>query len=165
MPFKITAKTPDEQFGKFTSAKPFRSEEPAPPPEESKPEVKRKKPLKIKAPEVKPQPVAKAGKFQLPSDLPTVSRHTGNPFSSTTLNTYKTRLNKLAAGGISSVDELIANQDKAIEISKADTSSDPAKMRVYLSAMFWVLTNTPQSNKQKLYSEFNSYKSEVYPQG
>lgn len=102
-------------------------------------------------------------KFDLPDGLPTNSKHTGNPFSQTTLNTYKTRLNKLALGGVGTVVELTQQQDKAIEIAKADTGGDPAKMRVYLSAMFWVLHNLPDASKQKLYAEFNKYKTDVYP--
>lgn len=79
-----------------------------------------------------------------------------------TLKTYKTCLNKLSAAEISTVSELVAHQDKAIEIAKKETKGDESKMRIFLSACFYVLSDMPNESKTKLFNEFQKYKDPKY---
>jgi hypothetical protein len=110
-------------------------------------------------------PRTKAGTptFLLGDDLPTTSKHTGKPYSDFTLKTYQTKLNKLALQGITNAAELSQNQDKAIDVAKADSGNDPHKMRLFLSAMFYALSNLPNAAKTKIYNEFQKNATDVYP--
>lgn len=80
--------------------------------------------------------------------------------SPSTLKLYKSNLNKLAKEGITTVSELLANQEKVIQIGQTATKKDPTKMRIFLSACFYVLSDLPNEMKVKLYNEFQSYRPE-----
>ena len=82
--------------------------------------------------------------------------------TSTTLKIYKSKLNKLADQNILRVSDILQNQDKVIEIAKQDTDNHPAKMRLFLSAVFYVLSDVPLEAKLKLYNAFQNYKDEEY---
>lgn len=97
--------------------------------------------------------------FALPESSPTVSKHTGNPYSKNTLATYRTRLNVLALNGITNVVDLAQNQDAAIKIALAESKNDSNKMRTYLSAMFYALTALPNESKSKLQCEYEKHRS------
>lgn len=122
-------------------------------------------------------PKAKGKKtFTLPDNLPTVSKRTSEPFSDTTIKMYKSKLNKLAEEGFSNINELLANQETVIQIARRNCTSivdnkvngektavvDPQKMRAFLSAIFYVLSNVSLDDKVALYNEFQSYKDEPY---
>ena len=79
-----------------------------------------------------------------------------------TLSIYKGKLNKLAAQEITTVSDILQNQEKVIEIAKADTKSDKNKMRLFLSAVFYATADVPLESKLKLYNEFQNYKDEPY---
>ena len=110
-----------------------------------------------------PRPKPGTPTFVLPNDLPSVSRHTGQPYSDYTLKTYTTKLNKLALEGITTAADLSQNQEKAIKIAKAESASDPHKMRLFLSAMFYALSGLPNEAKTKIYEEFKRNATDVYP--
>lgn len=97
--------------------------------------------------------------FLLPDSTPTVSKHTGNPYSKNTLATYKTRLNSLAQNGIVDASQLVQNQDEAIKIGLAESKGDSNKMRLFLSAMFYALDALPNSSKTKLQCEYEKHRT------
>ena len=97
--------------------------------------------------------------FAIPDSAPTVSKHTGQAYSKNTLATYKTRLNVLAAHGITSASELAHKQDDAIKVALAECKGDSNKMRIYLSAMFYVLDALPNEAKSKLQCEYEKHRS------
>ena len=82
--------------------------------------------------------------------------------TSSTLKIYKSKLNKLADQNILRVSDILQNQDKVIEIAKKDTDNNPGKMRLFLSAVFYVLSDVPLEAKLKLYNAFQDYKDEEY---
>ena len=110
-----------------------------------------------------PRPKKGTPLFVLSDTLPTTSKHTGKPYSDYTLKTYQTKLNKLALEGITNAAELSQQQEKAIEVAKADSDNDPQKMRLFLSAMFYALTLLPNAAKTKIYTEFKKHATDVYP--
>jgi hypothetical protein len=97
--------------------------------------------------------------FTLSDSSPTVSKHTGNPYSKNTLATYKTRLNFLASNGITNPSDLAQNQDEAIKLALADTKGDSNRMRTYLSAMFYALDALPSASKTKLQCEYEKHRT------
>ena len=122
-----------------------------------------------------PRPKKDVPRFTLAADLPTESSRTGKPFAQYTLNLYKSKLDKLASDGISDAAAIVANQTKVIEVAKKNSVSfvdsdngektarlDDAKMRIFLSAVFYALSNVPNEKKVTLYNEFQNYKPEPY---
>ena len=97
--------------------------------------------------------------FLLPDSAPTVSKHTGAPYSKNTLATYKTRLNALASHGIANASDLSANQDEAIKVALAESKGDSNKMRLFLSAMFYALDALPDLSKTKLQCEYEKHRT------
>lgn len=95
----------------------------------------------------------------MPFTVPEIKSKT---ISKNTLNLYKSKLNKLSKENINTVSDIIYNQDKVISIAKAATGEDKNKMRFFLSAVFYVLADTPLETKLKLYNEFQNYKDEPY---
>lgn len=100
-----------------------------------------------------------ATQFLLPDSAPTVSKHTGNPYSKNTLATYRTRLNTLANNGIPSAVELVSQQEDAIKIALAESKGDSNKMRVYLSAMLYALDALPLESKTKILCEYEKHRT------
>ena len=92
-------------------------------------------------------------------EVPTIQSKTIAPSS---LKIYKSKLNKLAEHNIQKISDILQNQDKVIEIAKKDTQNNPAKMRLFLSAVFYVLSDLPLESKLKLYNAFQDYKDEEY---
>lgn len=122
-----------------------------------------------------PRPKKDIARFTLASDLPTESKRTGKPFSSYTTNLYKSKLDKLASEGIQDADAIVANQEKVIKIAKANSVEladadngektakvSDSKMRIFLSAVFYALSNVPNEKKIALYNEFQNHKEEQY---
>lgn len=75
---------------------------------------------------------------------------------------YMSKLNKLAQENITTVADIVQHQDKVIEIAKKETNSDRAKMRMFLSAVFYATNELPLESKLKLYNEFQNQKDEPY---
>jgi hypothetical protein len=92
--------------------------------------------------------------FQLPQ--------TSSSVTDGTLKIYKSKLNKLASQDILTPSDILQQQDKVIDIAKKDTKNDAAKMRVFLSSVFYVLHDAPLESKLKLYNCFQDYKPEEY---
>ena len=82
--------------------------------------------------------------------------------SKNTLSIYKSKLNKLAQEDITTVSEVLQNQDKVIDIAKKETGGDKNKMRLFLSAVFYACADVPLETKLKLYNEFQNHKDEPY---
>lgn len=82
--------------------------------------------------------------------------------SKNTLAIYKGKLNKLAAQEITTVSDILQNQEKVITIAKTETGADKGKMRLFLSAVFYATADVPLESKLKLYNEFQNYKDEPY---
>ena len=83
-------------------------------------------------------------------------------YSAGTIKVYQTKLNSLASEGITSASDILQNQDKVITIAKAKTKGDKSKMRLFLSAVFYAVNDSPLEAKLKLYNEFQSCKDEPY---
>lgn len=122
-----------------------------------------------------PRPKKDIPRFTLASDLPTESKRTGKPFSSYTTNLYKSKLDRLASEGIQDADAILANQNKVISIARANSvefvdadngektaTVNDSKMRIFLSAVFYALSNVPNDRKVALYNEFQNHKEEQY---
>jgi len=73
---------------------------------------------------------------------------------------YKSHLNKLAKEGITNDREILANQEKVIEIIKK-ISTDKSKRRVFYSAVFYAISFHPnESLKKELFEAFQEEKDE-----
>ena len=83
-------------------------------------------------------------------------------YSANTLKLYQSKLNKLAQENITTVSDIVQNQDKVIDIAKKDANADAGKMRLFLSAVFYVTSELPLESKIKIYNEFQNQKPEQY---
>ena len=80
--------------------------------------------------------------------------------SQASYNIYRGRLNKLASAGITNREELLNNQTLVCEIVKKHSDNNQAG-RIFLSAIFYVLADTPNDQKEILYKEFQKYKDPI----
>ena len=87
----------------------------------------------------------KSAKFEVP--LPTEIK--GKTISEGTWKIYRGFLNRLAPDGILTQSDLLSRQDDVIEIVKK-SESKKEKQRLFMSAIVWVLTDHPESDKTKL---------------
>ena len=94
-------------------------------------------------------------KFQIPE----ISSKT---ISTTTLKIYKSKLNLFAAAGVDSREKLLEpkNQKKVCRIVK-ELQNNNADARLYFSACFYVLADTPNEKKEIIYQEFQKYKDKI----
>jgi hypothetical protein len=79
-----------------------------------------------------------------------------------TLSSYKSRLNRLATAGYSTVDSLVNNQDDIIQIVKdsgGDSDPERHKKRIFMSAIFYALSDLDNSHKKKYHAYFQT----IYP--
>lgn len=89
-------------------------------------------------------------KFQVPDDLT-------KAISESTKAIYKTRLNKIAAAGYKTREELLTHQKEVCKLI-FDLEDGKHKRRVYLSAVFWILHNQDLDEKRTYYDEFQKCK-------
>lgn len=80
------------------------------------------------------------------------------PLSPASIAIYKAALNKIAATGYSTKDDLIKNQKDVVKVIKDEFPTD-AKRRVALSAVFRVLQDIPLNNKMAYYNLFQESKN------
>jgi hypothetical protein len=96
-------------------------------------------------------------RFEVPDDLTKV-------LAKTTIANYKSHLNKLAAEGYTTRDDLIKHQVDVVKLvvklsGKGDTDSSRYKRRVFLSSIFWILNETPNDKKKAYYDSFQTAKT------
>ena len=90
--------------------------------------------------------------------IPQISSKT---ISVASYNIYRSRLNKIASQGITNREEILNNQSRVCEIIKNFVADNKQQGRVFLSAVFYVLADTPNSEKTILYNEFQKYKDTI----
>lgn len=96
-------------------------------------------------------------KFQIPEI-------NSKKISAVTLKIYKSKLNLFASVGIDSREKLLEtkNQKKVCRIVK-ELHNNNADARLYFSACFFVLADTPNDKKEIIYQEFQKYKDTIPP--
>ena len=93
-------------------------------------------------------------------EIPSIQAKTISP---TTLKIYKSKLNLFAHAGITTREELLQQQKKVCRIVK-ELQNNNADARLYFSACFYVLADTPNSEKEIIYQEFQKYKDQYEKQ-
>lgn len=99
-------------------------------------------------------------KFEFPVPLPIKLKKNGEPITTNTIKVYKTKLNHIASGGYSTVEELMDSAEEVVAVINTiagDTDNDQSRQvkRLYLSAIFYILpedylkTNNPYYNAFK----------------
>jgi hypothetical protein len=102
-------------------------------------------------------------KFQFPDPLPIKTKADGDPITKNTIKVYKTRLNHIAAGGYTTVDELMNSAQEVIATINTiagDADDDKARQvkRYYLSAIFYILPQDYLKKKNAYYEAFQKAK-------
>ena len=87
-----------------------------------------------------------------------VKRESGEPLTEGTKKIYRAALNKIARYGFTDKAALLANPDDVLDAIHSLTNDD-GKKRLYLSAIFKVLSDVDIPTKQKYYDAFQKLKT------
>ena len=90
-------------------------------------------------------------KFQVPDDLT-------KDLADASKRIYKAHLNKIAAAGYKTREELLTHQKEVCKVI-FDLVDSKFKRRVFLSAVFWILHEVDLKDKQVYYDEFQKCKN------
>lgn len=88
--------------------------------------------------------------FQVPDDLT-------KPLSEKSKTIYRGRLNKLAVAGYKTRADLLQHQEEVVKCIETATEHKHER-RVYLSAVFWILHETPNEERVTYYRAFQRNK-------
>lgn len=99
--------------------------------------------------------------FQLPSPLPS-----NKQLSVFTIKVYKNRLNKLANAGFDTVHKLLMNPYAVQEVIKQhanehDETKRKQDIRVFLSAIFWIVPESYLQTPNPYYNMFQTVKTPI----